>query len=120
MEQKKYDNIECLDECGLKCDNPKCDWQDKTISFADLENHINRRCPKCGQNVLTEKDFENAMITKLTADYINTLSPEELKEMSGPVDIEKLKSNPMFENAKGLEFLKTKERVIVHLNTHNE
>lgn len=34
------ENIELLSS-GLKCDNPNCDWQDKTIKVENLKNLIN-------------------------------------------------------------------------------
>ncbi len=42
---------------GVKCDNPACDFRDKTAKYEDRLSWLNRPCPKCGQNLLTEKDL---------------------------------------------------------------
>lgn len=44
---------------GLKCDNPECDYQDKTIPVENFIAWVNRPCPKCGSNLLTQADYEN-------------------------------------------------------------
>lgn len=43
---------------GIKCDNPSCDYKDETAKLEDYQLWLNKPCPKCGQNLLTEKDFE--------------------------------------------------------------
>lgn len=42
---------------GLKCDNPKCDWEDMSISLEDYPQQVNALCPKCGECILTEADY---------------------------------------------------------------
>lgn len=44
---------------GLKCDNPKCDYVDMSIDFKDYEKWVNVKCPKCGEILLTEADYNN-------------------------------------------------------------
>lgn len=44
---------------GLKCDNVECDWSDKTIELEDYKENINKKCPNCGENVLTLEDYNN-------------------------------------------------------------
>ena len=74
-------NIEYQDG-GLRCDNTKCDWEDKTIGFDNYEKWINAECPKCGENVLTETDFKNAKKMHEMVKYINGMSKEELEEFN--------------------------------------
>jgi len=63
MEDK--DNIE-ITGSGLKCDNPKCDWNDKNIPISEYEKWINAKCPKCNEVVLTLSDFEKSrMLSEL-------------------------------------------------------
>lgn len=116
-------NIE-LATSGLKCDNPKCDWEDLTIKVEDWEKHINARCPKCGQNILTEKDYENAKILLAMADLINVMTPEQLKKLSEGADQEAIaKGNSVFKDTVGMELLNSpneKEAVILSFETHNE
>lgn len=42
---------------GLKCDNPKCDYQDSTIKYEDYKKYIGAKCPKCGMVLLTRKEY---------------------------------------------------------------
>lgn len=52
---------------GLKCDNPKCGYinMDPTLDPTDPK-HIGTPCPKCGESLLTQEDFD-AMIQLLEA-----------------------------------------------------
>ena len=43
---------------GIKCDNPKCDFRDDTVKMEDYEQWLNKPCPKCGANLLTEEDLK--------------------------------------------------------------
>ena len=54
---KKNDNVE-VQIGGIKCDNTKCDYEDMSIKYSDYEAWLNKPCPKCGDNLLTEKDYE--------------------------------------------------------------
>lgn len=74
-------NIECIGS-GLICDNPKCDWEDKTITFEELGKHLNRKCPKCGENVLTEEDYETVKKLHKSMDFVNSLDKEQLDGFS--------------------------------------
>lgn len=67
---------------GLKCDNPSCDWKDMTIPIEDLDKYLNKECPKCGENVLTQVDLDNAKRLHAMVDFINSLSPEQLDKFN--------------------------------------
>ncbi len=100
-------NIEITDDGGLVCDNPECDWEDKNITFENLEEWLNKPCPKCGQNLLTEEDFLNAQILRKSVEFINTLTQEELEEfykLTGDTG-SNFKDSPMFKDAKGIDTL---------------
>lgn len=43
---------------GIKCDNPECDFRDDTVKFEDYPQWLNRPCPMCGANLLTQADFD--------------------------------------------------------------
>lgn len=43
---------------GIKCDNPKCTYRNDSVSFDDYHLWLNKPCPLCGQNLLTEKDYK--------------------------------------------------------------
>lgn len=54
---RKVPAIEISKIGGLKCDNPNCDWCDMTIKVEDYKKYIDYKCPKCGENVFTKKDY---------------------------------------------------------------
>jgi hypothetical protein len=74
-------NIE-VERNGLQCDNPNCDWKDEQINFDNFKDYLNTPCPKCGENVLTETDYENTLKFYEQIDFINSLSEEQLTEMN--------------------------------------
>lgn len=90
---------------GLKCDSPTCDWQDMSISIEDYPKWLNAPCPKCGENVLTENDYNNVLNLLTAIDFMNSLSPQEIEELASQIDVEKLKETEMFKDAVGLENL---------------
>ena len=62
---------------GLQCDSPTCDWTDPTIKVEDYEKWLNAPCPKCGENVLTDEDYNNTVNLMALVDMINEL-PEDI------------------------------------------
>lgn len=76
--------MEELEIQGLKCDNPTCNWEDRTIAFEDYEKYINHVCPECGESVLTPEDHQLALTLveafenfKLQMADFNSFSAEE-------------------------------------------
>lgn len=59
---------------GLKCDNPKCDWKDMSIPLNEYPNWVGKRCPKCGEVVLTEKDWNTVQKLICIENFINKFS----------------------------------------------
>lgn len=61
----------------------------------DMANWINKPCPKCGENLLTQEDFDRHEQVIITANFINTLTPEEVEElvacMTNPDQVEEFK-----------------------------
>ena len=47
---------------GIKCDNPKCDYIDQSVELKDYPNWLNKPCPKCGSNLLTQADYDNVKV----------------------------------------------------------
>lgn len=43
---------------GLKCDNEFCDYSDPDIKVEDYHLYVNKACPCCGENLLTQEDFD--------------------------------------------------------------
>jgi hypothetical protein len=44
---------------GLKCDN--CDWRNDAIPFEDYPKCIGKPCPRCGNNLLTQEEYDNCV-----------------------------------------------------------
>ena len=112
-------NIEVVSDGGLQCDNPKCDWTDMTILIADFDAWLNKPCPKCGENVLTDVDYNNAKQLHAMIDFINTLSEEELDEFNKlyGMSIESMKSHPVFGQIEGIQSV-TDGEVITRVSSH--
>lgn len=56
---------------GIKCDNPECDYMDETVRVEDYKKWLNKPCPKCGSNLLTQADYDNVQMLIGLADIIN-------------------------------------------------
>ena len=56
---------------GIKCDNPDCDYIDMTVRYEDYPKWLNRPCPKCGANLLTEKDFKKIQKMMSHVEFLN-------------------------------------------------
>lgn len=42
---------------GIKCDNPNCNYADASVPVSNYPKWINKPCPVCGSNLLTEDDY---------------------------------------------------------------
>jgi hypothetical protein len=54
----------------IKCDNKDCDYVNEYVSVSDYEKWLNKPCPKCGSNLLTQEDYE---ATKALISLVETL-----------------------------------------------
>ena len=122
MENNKH--IEFTSEGGLKCDNPNCNYKNNTIKDDELINWIDILCPKCNENLLTKEDHERYLTLKLTVEWFNSLSDEELKIVNEnckvAISLEDIKKVDFFKNAEGLDNLKLNEMVKITVDTHTE
>ena len=116
MEQQ---NIEMIGG-GLVCDNEKCDYEDMSIKQSDYKDWVNKPCPKCGENLLTEEDFINAEKMQLAVNFMNSLSQDEINDFADAIDIEALKETPFLKDAGGLELLSSEGKVSMTVKTHKE
>lgn len=66
--------------CGIKCDNTKCDFVDKTVSLKDIDNWIDKPCPKCGTNLLPKDDLNFAIFGPNGSNGLDKLIQEELSK----------------------------------------
>ena len=61
---------------GIKCD--ECDYRDDTVRFEDYPKWINKPCPKCKANLLTQKDYDECVQIVNATDVVNSMSPDAL------------------------------------------
>ena len=76
---------------GIKCDNEKCDFNDMSILFEDYDQWLNRPCPQCGCNLLTEGDLESIKTLMDITNFIKGILPnakegEQLFKMSAEMN----------------------------------
>lgn len=44
---------------GIKCDN--CSYKDYSVKFEEYPSYINKPCPICSHNLLTQKDYDKCV-----------------------------------------------------------
>lgn len=59
-----------LNEPGLVCDNKECDYTNDVKSI-HYPYWVNRGCPKCGQNLLTEINYNQILRFYAVINFIN-------------------------------------------------
>lgn len=75
----KYQLIE-FQISGIKCDNELCNYDNPNVSLADYTAWVNKPCPKCGSNLLTEKDYKTVCSFVVLAHKINKWANKLLPE----------------------------------------
>lgn len=65
--------IEVNQEDLVVCDNPKCDFHVPCTeeNKHELSYYVNIPCPKCGENLLTEQDYLQAVKLEKVIDLLN-------------------------------------------------
>ena len=56
---------------GLKCDN--CDYRDDEVQFSEYKESIGKPCPRCGESLLTEEDYQQCVRYYKVVDAINKI-----------------------------------------------
>ena len=59
---------------GIKCDNPNCTYENKDVCFKDYKKWLNKPCPLCGSNLLTQNDFNTVRTLVKIVKIINFLT----------------------------------------------
>lgn len=85
MENNK--NVE-LNIYGLKCDNASCDYEDMSVPREDYEQSIGKPCPKCGESLLTQEDYDKVLLMEESVRITNLFSPEQIEEMTANISEE--------------------------------
>lgn len=66
--------IDAYQEILIQCDNPKCNYKVKNITgdpFTDVSEYLNKPCPKCGKNLLTEEDYRTSLRLGKLVKWVN-------------------------------------------------
>lgn len=66
--------IEIDSQEDIKCDNPDCDFVIESINpgtWGDLDKYLNMPCPKCGENLLTQEDYDDTLKLMKTVNFLN-------------------------------------------------
>lgn len=63
-----------LDIKGIKCDN--CDYKNEDVKLEEYEKWLNKPCPKCGNNLLTQEDLDSVTKFKAIVDTFNEILPK--------------------------------------------
>lgn len=67
---------------GIQCDNETCDYRESDVKFEEYSEWVNKPCPKCGENLLTQENYDECLELMKRAEMINSLSEEELEAMN--------------------------------------
>jgi hypothetical protein len=61
---------------GIRCDNPECDYKDMSVEADDFKDWLNKPCPECGANLLTQADYDNVVGLIELAKLMNQFCPK--------------------------------------------
>ena len=70
--KKKYQVLEDIGTT-LVCDNDNCDYSSEKIKSEYMVNQVGRECPKCNENLLTERDYKAYKAYMRIMKFINIL-----------------------------------------------
>lgn len=58
---------------GIKCDS--CDFKDMFVKVEEYPQWLNKPCPDCGENLLTDADYDNVKALMEIAKFANSILP---------------------------------------------
>lgn len=78
------DNLLTMTYRGIKCDNPKCGFMDYNVTPDQYSDYVNKPCPLCGENLMTEECYENTKrilerVEKFNH-FLNLITPRFLRK----------------------------------------
>ena len=101
---------------GLKCDNETCDYEDPTAKVEEYKDYIDKPCPKCGENLLTQEDYDNTMAVIELTKMFNNMSEDFFKDLTDLPEEKKADANKQFCEENDLPI--GTERVTMKLKIH--
>lgn len=63
---------------GIKCDN--CDYRDDSVIFEDYPSYINKECPQCKANLLTQEDYDECVKIIEIGSRVMAMTEEDIME----------------------------------------
>ena len=61
---------------GIKCDNKECNFEDMSVLFEEYDKWLNKSCPDCGCNLLTQQDYDTVKVLVGLTAIVNECVPE--------------------------------------------
>lgn len=61
---------------GIKCDNKDCNYNNMEVEFKEYKEWLNKPCPICGCNLLTEKDYKTTVTMMNMVNILNKILPK--------------------------------------------
>lgn len=89
-------NMIDLNVRGIKCDTVGCGWIDCNVIVEDYIQWLNKPCPSCGGNLLTQKDYDTVVkmtnvvekFNQFIKNWLPFLAPKKNDNMKGiPLDM---------------------------------
>lgn len=68
---------------GIKCD--ACHYKQMDVQPEDYPEWVNKPCPDCGENLLTESDYESVQSILAFTEMVNKIFPVEQTDTSGVI-----------------------------------
>lgn len=62
-----------LNISGIKCDTHHCNYRDDDVKFEEYPSWVDRPCPLCGANLLTQKSYNSCIRMKRIVRVITAL-----------------------------------------------
>lgn len=79
-----------LDIGGIKCDTEGCEYRDESVKVEEYLNWLNKPCPRCNGNLLTQSDYNNVQMLLSIEKMMNEIFPatpnEDMCELSIDMD----------------------------------
>jgi hypothetical protein len=88
---------------GIQCDNPSCDYKDMSVRFEDYVDWLNRPCPKCGDNLLTQESLDQCQALVEAVELANEFSPDDIRMIQENMSPEEMDRALDFINDMGLK-----------------
>ena len=73
---------------GIKCDNEDCDYRDDSVSRDNYPAYVNKPCPECGDNLLTQADYDTVVLLESLGAELNVEIPKVFIGEDGTFDVE--------------------------------